>query len=1469
MTSRIVKCCVVAIIHVLSLSTGWSNAMTTTGDTVEVLFRLKDQVGFALPDLDSILVSTDSTILPFKDVFSEHEVDSITPTFPGFLDQYYSVYISGTCNVDSLLSDLNDLESIDVASRMPMLSPMHSSSDAYQGGQWWLDAIRAYQAFDKSEVVPAVGDYDFQCKCTPEPNEKPYVTIAVLDNAFSTDHEELSGIVTETYSENSILPASSSGLVDLYELASTSDGDLHGTAVATVALGKAHNGVGIIGMGHGARMIAIDIVPNTPNVATVKDAVKGAIKAVELKADVILMSWGKECVNCSSVNDADAIEARLVAKAWADFMNEVETVPTMTRGSGLGKKPIVVVAAGNKQAASSDASRKNPVFPAQVKGVIAVGNVLIGGHVSNNSMIGVAPEIVGNSRVPKKISSSSTFQDYQNLKPFVDFYAPGENMLVGMVTNPHVNYPTNENRYSVAAGTSYSAPVVAGLIARMLMIDADLNQNEIITALRSGSEEDAWRTEFYNANYLKAPGEEPDDPAVFCTVNVGEKKDELALGYGLINAQKAIEYVMTSLDGPGCLTTPAPPSLKLFNGNQEQQPYLTQLKVGTTYSVKLSQTSLPNGYEAKVFYSTDKVTPFQGKVGTISASSLSVSFTPHGAGVFTLTYSMCIPNCKTRYVNSISFVVAEVDPECELFVNGSFEKRVFQGAPLPFPTLLNANRIIRNSIDQPILASSEGSGAGLFAVGSPKTDPWFRNLGQALILPSIVPDVPLVTEAHHGTFYAKVRSNLFDPISVEDCNGSAPSDRSSTLTVGEQRIAIPFKFVGGKTYEICYVYRKKKFTGDISNPTDPENYNLSNDGHRLFAMNGVTRSVGGKPYDGLAFPLLGQPSITNLDLANPWSAPILSVGNNPVPGLNRWYGSYYLSKEPAARSVIFQPQFDYDYLVVTAGAAHQYWELEIDNIRAVTSCAYSLPDNVRVCSGDGANISVSDNMPSGLGLQGITWTMLTKLDPVTGLWLPYTLPDVTGKIYNTGGLGVGVYQLKVIVNDQEKLCYQLEKIITVEIADCGTGTPCTDCDELEVRAVPSTGNPCCYALYVDNNDDICVADITKFKFDPPAPVGYDYTPGSFNPVGGWYTGNGKLKPGGSMFLGTFCVSNGANPLPAELSFTFGFVGGTTCTTAVVELQAPVCNSCCPGASDVTVVEKTWVQDPCVCRYKLDISKPGCNGSFVVWIRSPFRWQKEFVTFGPNSPTQSIELHSTSIGEIIHIEISRSGVSEPCSSFDIELEPCEITITCATFGFTTLFSGAQYEDPQNPGSPVRCCAFFVPNIPCGQSDTFWDQFSFFIDGVEIHSSMVGNIRGIYVCFEDVLQFSKQISIRRKGSNVVICTKTLSANCLLGQQKAGVAPLDIDTLSGEELSSGDIELRVVGQNTFEIVSQSLSSDQVCNAQFVDLLGRSIEGQVTMVDGIARIVADRDLVRGLYLVLLNCDDGTTLVRKVIYSH
>jgi len=241
------------------------------------------------------------------------------------------------------------------------------------------------------------------------------ILVAVIDSGVDPDHPSLAGrVIVESVGGNNQPGA-------------------HGTAMASMIVGNGLNGTPL-GTAPGAMVLSIDVSDNDNGYAQSGDIEEAILLAVELGADVISLSYAKDCD----------------VKLWFDCDHNYEA---LWHADAAGA--IVVTAAGNDgdTACEADVDQDGPaiLWPAN-----AVTTLTVGGTNAAGERWLCSPD-----------------------QPYVDVLVPADGILVAGL----------DGGYELAWGTSLSASMIAGVIAATLQRAPSLSPRQAERLVRDSVDE--------------------------------------------------------------------------------------------------------------------------------------------------------------------------------------------------------------------------------------------------------------------------------------------------------------------------------------------------------------------------------------------------------------------------------------------------------------------------------------------------------------------------------------------------------------------------------------------------------------------------------------------------------------------------------------------------------------------------------------------------------------------------------------------------------------------------------------------------------------------------------------------------------------------------------------------------------------------------------------------------------------------
>jgi len=226
-------------------------------------------------------------------LFRKYGVERIDDYFKNLkdprFDKVYELTFSKYFQVDAFIAELEKDPCIIYAEKVAIMSTSYIPSDPRVFGQWTLDAVEAYAAWDLHK----------------EPNRE--VVIAIVDDAVRIDHEDLqpnlwvntgeipgngidddnNGYIDDVHGfdvyhdrPDPSPPFASSGLFS------------HGTHCAGIASAATDNNIGIASLGFNCKIMSVKAKRDNNESNTIDNTTAGVVYAVANNPDVISMSYG-------------------------------------------------------------------------------------------------------------------------------------------------------------------------------------------------------------------------------------------------------------------------------------------------------------------------------------------------------------------------------------------------------------------------------------------------------------------------------------------------------------------------------------------------------------------------------------------------------------------------------------------------------------------------------------------------------------------------------------------------------------------------------------------------------------------------------------------------------------------------------------------------------------------------------------------------------------------------------------------------------------------------------------------------------------------------------------------------------------------------------------------------------------------------------------------------------------------------
>jgi subtilisin family serine protease/subtilisin-like proprotein convertase family protein len=304
--------------------------------------------------------------------------------------------------------------------------------EALTAAQALINLPKAWAAV-KAEKKPTLD----QCQTLAWDQKGP--CIGIVDALFNVDHDDLKANYAEH--DKASFYRATQFLTDKFQ-----KNLFHGTAVASIAGGRANNGHGTNGVMRDTNLLlyeAPDALPNSTNFllkyALSTDWYQAATSALDDGVRIVNMSEGKDCGDDKFCDDKELP----TLEAWDKWFRYA-----LLDARSIGRQVLWVLAAGN--AGDPDRSHTSPARLSHFEDVISVAAVDGTGRMLSNSSSG-------------------------------DIAAPGSDLNTACAQPDFVGENTNcAGRDWVSynggvGGTSWAAPFVTGVAGLMLSVNPGLN----------------------------------------------------------------------------------------------------------------------------------------------------------------------------------------------------------------------------------------------------------------------------------------------------------------------------------------------------------------------------------------------------------------------------------------------------------------------------------------------------------------------------------------------------------------------------------------------------------------------------------------------------------------------------------------------------------------------------------------------------------------------------------------------------------------------------------------------------------------------------------------------------------------------------------------------------------------------------------------------------------------------------------
>lgn len=292
---------------------------------------------------------------------------------------------------------------------------------APSGGNWWLEAIDARQAWDYSEYF---GKID----------------IGLLDGGFNTYHEELEGKIS--------FPSD--------RQARRNRADSHGDHVAGIVGAKHDNRVGICGICENSELICVDWQPSDLQYwITDIHILFGFIDLVKAGSKVINLSLGSSGSVGENRSQGSALPMLLDASLYSATISSL-----LSKGYDF----VVVQSAGNGNAGTHpiDAFYNGTFCPITLFNALSIKGSVSKQDIVDRIIIAAAAQNDGGGNYSQAY--------YSNVGEQVSLAAPGSSIY---------SCDVGPDEYCYKSGTSMAAPMITGVAALVWSVDPSLTGAQV------------------------------------------------------------------------------------------------------------------------------------------------------------------------------------------------------------------------------------------------------------------------------------------------------------------------------------------------------------------------------------------------------------------------------------------------------------------------------------------------------------------------------------------------------------------------------------------------------------------------------------------------------------------------------------------------------------------------------------------------------------------------------------------------------------------------------------------------------------------------------------------------------------------------------------------------------------------------------------------------------------------------------
>ncbi len=308
-----------------------------------------------------------------------------------------------------------------------------------RGGNWWLEAIQARQAWDYSDYFSEIN-------------------IGVIDSGFDTAHPEFDGRITFPSSKHE----------------NRNYQDFHGSHVTGIIGAKKDNSEGIAGVCDNSKLICVDWQPELLQFWNTELAIFfGFADVVKAGAKVVNLSLG---ISGSKTDDTNSL--------WEEYFSSAAVSLMMSSLLSKGYDFLVVQSAGNGDYFGEPMNANSNGHFATLR----EGNILTFGDITVDDILN---RIIIVACAKYNGYGEYIQSDFTNVGKSVTIAAPGESIYSC----------STDGGYEYLSGTSMAAPVVTGVASLVWSVNPDFTGAEVKNIVCSSTKDVAKINRNYEYEY--------------------------------------------------------------------------------------------------------------------------------------------------------------------------------------------------------------------------------------------------------------------------------------------------------------------------------------------------------------------------------------------------------------------------------------------------------------------------------------------------------------------------------------------------------------------------------------------------------------------------------------------------------------------------------------------------------------------------------------------------------------------------------------------------------------------------------------------------------------------------------------------------------------------------------------------------------------------------------------------------------